>query len=82
MAFKCAYLLEDTLLLPFGVSFFVLIIVGIDVYYLTDLGGSLGPKNNTANKNNDNTSLWIGINDGVLVVSFKIRYGFALCLLK
>jgi hypothetical protein len=28
------------------------------------------------------TILWIIFNDGVLVVSFKIRYGFALCLLK
>jgi hypothetical protein len=27
---------------------------------------------------NDNAFLWIGINDGVLVVSFKIGYGFAL----
>jgi hypothetical protein len=42
----------------------------------------MGQKKNNASKNNDNTSLWIGINDGVLVVSFKTRYGFALCLLK
>jgi hypothetical protein len=82
MDFKHANLLEDTLLLPLGVRFFVFIIVGIDVYYLTNVGGRLGPKKNNASKNNDNTFLWIRINDGVLVVSFRIRYGLALCLLK
>jgi hypothetical protein len=82
MAFKRANLLEDTLLLPLGVRFFVFIIVGIYVYYLTNVGGRLGPKKNNASKNNDNTFLWIRINDGVLVVSFKIRYGFALCFFK
>jgi hypothetical protein len=81
MALKRAKLLEDTLFLPLGVHFFVLIIVGIDVYYLTNVGGILGPKKNNASKNNDNTFLWIIIKYGVLVVSFKIRYGFALCLL-
>jgi hypothetical protein len=70
MDFKRTNLLEDTLLLPLGVHLFVFIIVGIDVYYLT------------GSKNNDITFLWIRINDEVLVVSFKIRYGFALCLLK
>jgi hypothetical protein len=82
MAFKRANLLEDNLFLALGVSFFVFIIVGIDVYYLTNVGGRLVPKKNNTSKNNDNTSLWIIINDGVLVVSFKIRYGFALRILK
>jgi hypothetical protein len=82
MALKRANLLEDTLLLPLGERLFVFITFGIYVYYLTNIVGRLGPKKNNASKNNDNTLLWIRIKDGVLVVSFKMRYGLTLYLLK
>jgi hypothetical protein len=75
-------LLDDTLQLPLGVRFFVLVIFGKDVYYITNVEGRLGPKKYNAYNNNENTFLWISINGGGQVVSFKSRYRFALCLLK